>query len=36
MDILENELDFMEHCVENPFGKYFSLFLNEKAKQFKF
>lgn len=21
LDILENEIDFLEHCVDNPFGK---------------
>lgn len=22
LDILENEIDFLEHCVDNPFGKF--------------
>lgn len=21
LDILENEIDFLEHCVDNPFGE---------------
>lgn len=21
LDILENEIDYLEHCVDNPFGK---------------